>query len=143
MQIKLHRESKAQIPACSIAPQQLCYPVSPNRNEHHKSSGGEAQPARKADLIANCGRSVGASTSYNSTGLHNLLYRQIYLCLCNGTVIKKIQTGCRKPFVIRRRSRKQSADYVIPNESASELYRLSDRLLSAKLVPTFAERGVA
>jgi hypothetical protein len=26
-------------------------------------------------------------------------------------------------------------------ESASELYRLSDRRLSAKLVPTFAERG--
>jgi hypothetical protein len=26
-------------------------------------------------------------------------------------------------------------------ESASELYRPSDRLLSAKLVPTFAERG--
>jgi hypothetical protein len=28
-------------------------------------------------------------------------------------------------------------------ESASELYRPSDRLLSAKLVPTFADRGVS
>jgi hypothetical protein len=27
-------------------------------------------------------------------------------------------------------------------QSASELYRLSDRRLSAKLVPTFADRGV-
>jgi hypothetical protein len=28
------------------------------------------------------------------------------------------------------------------SESANELYRLSDRRLSAKLVPTFADRGV-
>jgi hypothetical protein len=28
-------------------------------------------------------------------------------------------------------------------ESASELYRLSDRRLTAKLVPTFADRGVS
>jgi hypothetical protein len=28
-------------------------------------------------------------------------------------------------------------------ESPGELYRLSDRLLSAKLVPTFADRGVS
>jgi hypothetical protein len=34
----------------------------------------------------------------------------------------------------------QHAHMTLWHESASELYRLSDRRLSAKLVPTFADR---
>jgi hypothetical protein len=34
-------------------------------------------------------------------------------------------------------------NYILCPESASELYRKSDRRLSAKLVPTFADRDVS
>jgi hypothetical protein len=43
-------------------------------------------------------------------------------------------------LVIEQKQKKQKVQTPCP-ESARELYRQSDRRLSAKLIPTFADRG--
>jgi hypothetical protein len=46
---------------------------------------------------------------------------------------------CTSKIMSRKKNKKQNPW----SESVRELYRLSDRLLSAKLVPTFSDKGVS
>jgi hypothetical protein len=59
-----------------------------------------------------------------------------------------METGCegvRIPLLSQVHSSVLTNENVVTQwpESASELYRPSDRRLSTKLVPTFADRGVS
>jgi hypothetical protein len=50
------------------------------------------------------------------------------------------QTGARRNMIKLKAKREAKLRCLRP-ESASELYRPSDRYLSAKIVPTFTDRG--
>jgi hypothetical protein len=77
------------------------------------------RPARMTDVTTICLENIGFSTSHKLLGLHGLLQGQLYLL-------------AYLPIYF-------TLNWTPWPESASELYRSSDRRLSAKLVPTFAD----